>query len=178
MTRYPLMRYVFMVLSVMAFQMFFLNNIIISVYFAPVVYVAILVLLPINMPSFAVFLTGLTVGLAADAVTGGAGLYTLALLPVAFFRRYLLRLLCGEEALREGGIPSPERMGVKRFWRYMSAMVLSFMFIIFVTESFSAARLWTVLLRFVVSGGVSVAFTWMIVRIFVSKLPAKPDERL
>jgi len=167
-----------MVLSVMAFQIFFLNNIVVSVYFAPVVYAAILVLLPINMPSFAVFAAGFAVGIVADTVTGGAGLYTLALLPVAFFRRYLLRLLCGEEAVREGGIPSPERMGAKRFWRYMSAMVLSFMLIIFVAESFSAAHVWTVLLRFVVSGSATLALTWMIVKIFMSKLPAKPDERL
>ena len=117
--------------------------------------------------------SGLLLGLTMDCAMGAAGINTIATLPVAFFRPQLAAMICGRENIREGGIPSPERLGSRKFFLLLLTLTLIHHTIFFLLEALSWSHLLHTLLRIVVSSALSVAFGWIIVRIFTAKLPVR-----
>lgn len=103
---------------------FLFDNLSISIYLCPLVYIGFIVLLPIDAPPVAVLFLALSMSVAMDWAMGAAGINTIATLPVAMLRRPLLQSVCGKEGIREGGIPSSIRLGQGGFLRYLAAMVV------------------------------------------------------
>ena len=92
-------------------QAFLFDNLNLSIYIYPLVYTAFIILLPIQTPRIAVLLLGFAIGVAVDAVSGTAGLHTIASLASAFCRPMMLRLSIGKEEANEGGIPNSVKLG-------------------------------------------------------------------
>ncbi len=154
-------------------QAFLFNNLTLSVWFNPLVYIAFVALLPLETPHGLVLLGGLASGMAADWFMGAAGINTIATVFAAFLRPFLLALLFDKENIREGGIPSPERLGRWGFVRYLAVFVLLHHFVFFVLEALSWAHFGQTLLRLAVSGAATVGFTWLAARLFTSKLTVR-----
>ena len=154
-------------------QAFLFNNLTLSVWFNPLIYVAFVALLPLETPHGLVLLGGLAAGFAADWFMGGAGINTIATVFAAFVRPFLLELLFEKENIREGGIPSSERLGRWGFLRYLAVFVLLHHFVFFALEALSWARFGQTLLRVAVSGTAAVALTWLAARLFTSKLTVR-----
>ena len=154
-------------------QVFLFDNLSISVYCNPLIYVAFLVLLPMESKPVAVLLAGFVLGVVMDLAMGSAGINTIATLPVAFLRPTLIGLLYGRDDAREAGVPSPERLGKRAFAEYLVAMVLLHHALFFLLEALSWAHVLHTLVRILVSSAVSVGFIWLIMRIFTAKLPAR-----
>lgn len=89
-------------------QLFLFNNLTLSVYFNPLVYVVFLALLPMETPPAVVLLAGLAMGVTMDWTMGAAGINTAATLPVAMMRLRLLQAIGGRENIRGSGA-SPRR---------------------------------------------------------------------
>lgn len=166
---YRVYPYIVLFVALALLQVFLFDNLSISVYLSPLVYVAFVVLLPIDVRPSVALLAALATGVAMDWTMGGAGINTIATLPLALLRRPLLRSICGEENIREGGIPSPERLGRGSFLRYLVAMVAVHHLLFFVVESLSWSRLPHTLVRWLLSGAVSVGFIWLVARIFTAR---------
>ena len=126
---------------VVLLQVFLFDNLSISIYLNPLVYVAFIALLPLDTPPAAVL---------------GAGL---ALYP--------------RDDIREGGIPSTGRLGNRVFLNYLIVLVLVHHAVFFSLEALSWAHIVRTIVRTVASGAVSVAFIWVIARIFTAKLPVR-----
>lgn len=154
-------------------QAYLFNNLTLGVWFNPLVYVAFVALLPLETPHGLVLLGGLASGWAADWFMGTAGINTIATVLVAFARPFLLALLFEKENIREGGIPSPERLGRWGFMRYLALVVFFHHFVFFVLEALSWAHLGQTLLRLSVSGTATVGFTWLAARLLTSKLTVR-----
>lgn len=154
-------------------QAFLFNNFTISVWFNPLIYIAFVALLPLETPHGWVLMAGLASGLTADWFMGAAGINTIATVLAAFLRPFLLALLFDKENIREGGIPSPERLGTWGFVRYLAVFVLLHHFVFFVLEALSWAHFGQTLLRLAVSGVATVGFTWLMARLFTSKLTVR-----
>ena len=154
-------------------QIFLFDNLSISVYLNPLIYIIFIVLLPLDAQPVTLLGSGLLLGLTMDSAMGAAGINTIATLPVAFFRPQLAAMICGRENIREGGIPSPERLGSRKFFLFLLTLTLIHHTIFFLLEALSWSHLLHTLLRIVVSSAVSVAFGWIIVRIFTAKLPVR-----
>lgn len=154
-------------------QVFLFDNLSISVYLNPLIYIAFILLLPLDTPHIVLLLLGLATGVGMDWFMGAAGLNTLAILPVAFARPGVVSLLCKRDDMREGGIPSDERFGKWTFLNYLVVLVLLHHTLFFVFESLSWARMGYTLLRIVVSSAVSVGFVWIIASVFNSKFPTR-----
>ena len=137
------------------------------------IYIIFIVLLPLDAQPVTLLGSGLLLGLTMDCAMGAAGINTIATLPVAFFRPQLAAMICGRENIREGGIPSPERLGSRKFFLFLLTLTLIHHTIFFLLEALSWSHLLHTLLRIVVSSAVSVAFGWIIVRIFTAKLPVR-----
>lgn len=154
-------------------QIFLFDNLAVSVYFNPLVYIAFVLLLPLDAPHVVLLGAGLALGATMDCTMGAAGLNTLATLPVAFFRPWLVGMCYNREEAREGGVPSPERFGAGKFVRYLVLGVLLHHLLFFAFEALSWEHLPHTLLRIALSGTVSTAFVWLIARLFTAKFPVR-----
>ena len=101
---------------VVLLQVFLFDNLSISIYLNPLVYVAFIALLPLDTPPVVLLLSGLATGVTMDLAMGAAGVNTIATLLIAFARPTLLGLLYSRDDIREGGIPSTGRLGNRVFF--------------------------------------------------------------
>lgn len=170
---YRTIPYIGLFAAAVLLQIFLFDNLSISVYLNPLIYIIFIVLLPLDDQPVTLLGSGLLLGLTMDCAMGAAGINTIATLPVAFFRPQLAAMICGRENIREGGIPSPERLGSRKFFLLLLTLTLIHHTIFFLLEALSWSHLLHTLLRIVVSSAVSVAFGWIIVRIFTAKLPVR-----
>ena len=154
-------------------QIFLFDNLSISVYFNPLVYVVFIALLPLDAQPATLLGAGLLTGIVMDFAMGAAGINTIATLPVAFFRPTIAGMTCGRENAREGGIPSPERLGERKFMSYLFALVLIHHTLFFLLEALSWSHLPHTVIRILVSSIVSVAFCRIFARLFTAKLPVR-----
>ena len=154
-------------------QVFLFDNLSISIYLNPLVYVAFVALLPLDAPPVALLASGLAMGVTMDFAMGAAGVNTIATLLIAFVRPALLRTLYTRDDLREGGVPCAGRLGKRVFLNYLIVLVLLHHAVFFSLEALSWKHVVRTLVRIVVSGAVSVAFIWIIARIFTAKLPVR-----
>ncbi len=165
---YRILPYALLFAAVVLLQMFLFDNLLISSCLNPLIYIAFVLLLPIDTPAWAMLALGLLTGVTMDWVMGIAGLNTLSVLPLAFFRQRLVGVFCNREDAREGGIPSPERFGVHNFTEYLVIGVAAHHLLFFLFEALSMTFLMHTLLRWVVSTVVSVGFVWLIARVFTA----------
>ena len=66
---------------VVLLQVFLFDNLSISIYLNPLVYVAFIALLPLDTPPIVLLLSGLATGVTMDLAMGAAGVNTIATLP-------------------------------------------------------------------------------------------------
>ncbi len=165
--------YILLFATSVLLQIFFFNELSLSSCFAPLVYVAFIILLPLNTAPVWVLLSGLVTGVLMDLTMGTAGLNTIATLAAAYMRQPLLNLIFGHNNVREGGVPSESRMGRRHFVYYFVSLTVLHNAVFFAFETFTTAYPWHQLLRFVVSAAASVLFVWALTRLFTSKLSAR-----
>lgn len=134
-------RYILLFAVTLLLQLFFFDRLTAGVWFAPVIYTAAVLLLPVNTPPIVVLLAGLASGLAADAATGMEGLNVIATLAVAYVRRPLLLAFGGHDIMREAAAPSAETLGRAGFCSYALAAVALHALIFHLLEALSLAHL-------------------------------------
>lgn len=154
-------------------QVFLFDNLSISIYLNPLIYIVVILLLPLDTPHIVLLVAGLVLGVTMDFAMGAAGVNTISTLAIAFGRPALIGVLYGRDNAREGGIPSPERFGNRVFIEYMVIMVVLHAVLFFSLEALSWDHVLHTLLRIVVSSVVSVAFIWLITRVFIAKFAGR-----
>lgn len=165
--------YLMLFAAAVLLQIFLFDNLSISLYVTPLIYVAFIVLLPLDTPAAVLLGAGLAMGLTMDCAMGAAGINTIATLLIAFLRPWILSMFCGRDNSREGGTPSPERMGRITFLKYLVVVVLIHHAVFFFLESLSLTHVFHTLLRIFASGILTVAAVWLVMRIFTAKLPIR-----
>ncbi|WP_290540644.1 rod shape-determining protein MreD [Alistipes sp.] len=152
-------------------QVFLFDNLAISIYLNPLVYIVFIALLPLDTPPAAILGAGLVLGVTMDFAMGAAGINTIATLLIAFLYPTLAGMTCGRDNVREGGIPSSERLGERKFITFLVALTLVHHAVFFSLEALSWTHVLHTLTRITVSTTVSVVFIWIIARIFSAKIP-------
>lgn len=170
---YRTLPYIGLFAAVVLLQVFLFDNLSISVYLNPLVYVVFITLLPLDAQPVSLLGSGLLLGITMDCAMGAAGINTIATLPIAFFRPSLAGMICGRENVREGGIPSPDRLGSRKFFAFLLVLTLIHHTIFFLLEALSWRLLPHTILRILLSSALSVAFGWIVTRIFTAKIPAR-----
>ena len=161
--------YILLFAVVALLQIFFFNNLLLWSCFAPMVYVAFVIMLPLNASAIAVLLSGLAMGVTMDLTMGTAGLNTIATLAVSYLRRPILNLTLGADIVRDGGLPTMSRMGRYQFWQYITIVVVLHGVVFFGFEAFTTNYFWYQFLRFLVSSVASVIFVRLIIALFTPK---------
>lgn len=170
---YRTIPYIGLFAAVALLQVFLFDNLSISIYLNPLVYVVFIALLPLDAQPVTVLGSGLLLGITMDCAMGAAGINTIATLPIAFFRPSLAEMICGRENVREGGIPSPDRLGTRKFFLFLLTLTIIHHSIFFLLEALSWSLMPHTILRIVISSAISVAFGWIIARIFTAKISAR-----
>lgn len=153
---YRALEYGLFFVTLLLLQVFLFNNLNLSVYINPLVYVAFVLLLPMELPSIAVLMLGLLIGASTDLMVGTAGLNTVATLFTAFSRKQTMMLMIGKESVGEGGIPCSARIGTGKFLRYASVAVLLHCIIFFTFEALTFRFFYLTLFKIVLSTAVTV----------------------
>lgn len=164
--------YIMLTLVVLFVQVFVLNNLSISPLVAPMVYIVLVLMMPIESSQWKMLGVGLLLGVAMDITMGTAGLNTLVTLPIAFFRRPLLYALTGLSPMsKEEGIPSVRRLGM-RFHRYFVIMIILHSVLFYFVEWLSFDNFGMLLLRILCSTLCSLLLDYIIIMLFMKRLSA------
>lgn len=145
-------------------QEFVLINISQSSYLAIYVYIMIVILADMNIAGWIMLLLGFGTGLFMDGIEGGGGLFTATTTWLAFVRPSIMQWTLGRDTTYKGGVPVIERVGGKKFFTYVSIMVLLWTVPFFGLEAIDN---WTLLtpIRIVASSII------IIVLIYILQLP-------
>lgn len=162
--------YIGMFIGVVLLQIFLIDNISLGIYFHPLIYVAFIILLPLDMLPVWVVLLSATLGLTMDMMTGMCGLNVIAATATGFARMAIIGFTSGLNTGVDDTIPALYRLPQKNLLTYIILMVLMHSIIYFVMESLSMAHLFHTLLRVIVSDVVAVVIVWYIVKLFVEKI--------
>ena len=160
---YRTLEYTILFVVMALLQVFLFSRIGVSVYIHPLAYVAFIILLPMEIAPLLLLTLGLLMGVTMDVFMGPAGINTIATLFVAFCRP---TLLAGKDEVKDGGIPNVNRLGIKKFIKYASFMVLLHSTVFFIFETLSLHFFYLTLLRILLSSAVTLLLVYFCQRLF------------
>ena len=160
-------------LVLMLLQIFLFDNIALSSYFHPLIYVAFIILLPLDTKPIWTMSLSAAMGLLIDIMTGMGGLNVIACTALGFFRPMILSTVCGHSTTGENAVPGLHRFTEKNMLWYIIAMVLVHSLIYFFLEALSLDHFFRTLLRLVISDLGAVLFIWYFVKLFIEKILKK-----
>ncbi len=158
--------YIALFLTAVLSQIFIFDNLSVSVFLAPLVYVVFIVLLPVESSRILMLGAGIVTGYVMDMVMGTDGLNSIATIGIAYLRSPILKFIAGKNRVAERGVPSEILFGDGDYLQYLIVMVLLHHAIFFAFESLSAAYILYSVIRFAFSSLLSLIFVWLIARLF------------
>jgi rod shape-determining protein MreD len=152
------LRYTLIFIILILLQVLFFNNIQFSGYLNPYVYIMLILLLPIEIPSWLLLIIAFSTGLIVDFFSGSLGMHASASVIAGFTRPYVLRLISPHDGYEPGSSPSMVTYGFRWFLFYTLIIVLIHHFILFYLEVFRFTDFFRTLLRVILSSVFSVTF--------------------
>lgn len=144
----------FLILVVLQILVF--NNIQLSGYVNPYLYILFILLLPFETPLWVSTFSGFILGLTIDMFVNTPGLHASASTFIGFMRPYVLRFMAPRDGYETGTFPRVYYYGLSWFFRYALVLTVSHHLVLFSLEAFSFAAVWHVLLRVALSSIFSV----------------------
>ena len=160
--------YILLFVILVLIQVLVLDAIYISSMVAPLIYIAFMVLLPTDTKPMLTMFLGLLLGLTVDLLSGTPGLNTIATLAVGYGRPNVLRLIAGEDILRERTVASVRRLGIKDFTPYALILIMGHGLLFFLFEVLTFSQLHITLFKVLCSGLVTTLLTIFISAIFTA----------
>ena len=142
-------------------QILVLNNVQISGYINPFVYILFIMLLPPKMPKAIVLILAFVMGFTIDVFSDSYGIHSSATVLLAFLRPKVLALVSvkGGEDLEEIGI---KQLKINRFFTYSGILCLIHHFTLFYLEAFRVNEFFDTFLRALYSSFISILMILMI----------------
>jgi rod shape-determining protein MreD len=153
-----ILRYAVIFVLLILLQLFLFNNIQFSGYVNPYVYVMVILLLPVEIPSWLLLVISFLTGLTIDLLTGTPGMHTAATVLAGFSRPYVLRIISPREGYETSSDPSMFVYGFKWFLIYTLVIVLIHHTLLFYLEVFRLTDFLNTFLRVLLSSLFSVTF--------------------
>jgi len=151
------------------FQVLILNNINLSSFINPYIYILFIFLLPITMPSWMLMPIGLVTGLAVDIFENTMGVHAAACVFIAFLRSYIIRALTPQGGYDIEDKPTLKSQGLKWILTYISLLTLSHHLFIFFLEVLSFSQILYILSKIIFSTSLSICLMLIYTYIFYPK---------
>jgi rod shape-determining protein MreD len=129
-----LLKYLIQFLVLIVAQLLVFNNIELSGYINPYIYVLFVLLLPFDVPSLVLLVSSFTLGLTIDLFMGTPGVHSSATVLMAFARPMVLTLFSPREGYQKGTLPRISDFGLEWFVKYTVMLVLLHHFTLFYLE--------------------------------------------
>ena len=140
-------RFIFLVL----FQVLILNNIQLSGYLNPFLYVLFILMLPFQTADWLVLVLAFVLGISIDMFADTGGLHAASCVLMAFFRKPILKLISPRDGYDVVQKPTIQQFGFGWFFSYAGILVLVHHFFLFYIETFSFSEFLSTLFRVILS---------------------------
>ena len=147
-----IVRFIFLFL----FQVLILNNIQLSGYINPYLYVLFILMLPFQTPRWALLISAFFMGLSIDMFTHTPGLHAAASTFMAFSRPGLISLLSSNKEIEPGSNPDIRVFGFAWFLAYASILVFLHHLVLFYLEVFRFSDFFMTMSRVLISSVVTI----------------------
>lgn len=149
-------KYVIMFFVLILVQVLILNNIQISGFINPYIYILFILLLPFNIPGY--FLLGFSflIGITIDIFGNTPGIHAGASVLLGFVRPALAQLVSTRELIEKGQTPTMTILGMANFIKYTVIAVLIHHLVLFFAETFSFGDILETMLRWLISSIFSI----------------------
>ena len=148
--KYPVMFVVLVLLQVLVF-----NQVQLTGFLNPYIYVLFILLLPVSMPQYQVLLFSFMIGISVDWFSNTLGLHAASSVLMGFMRLPVMNLVSQRES-DQVNYPGLRQTGWRWFLLYASILVVIHHFFLFFTEVFSFAGFFRTLLRSVASSAFTI----------------------
>jgi rod shape-determining protein MreD len=150
-------------------QLVIFNNIQISGFINPYIYLLFILFLPYETPGWLLLILGFIAGLIVDTFMNTFGVHSSATLFMAFLRPYVLDILIDRNDSGQKGSPTMELNGLGWIIRYTLVLVFAHHFFLFFIEVFSFTNFFLTLLRVILSTLATTLFIVIIQFLTISK---------
>lgn len=144
-------RYILLFVLLITLQVLVFNNINLSGYINPYIYVLFILLLPFSIPNWVLLIIGFFTGFTVDYFMNTLGLHTSASLILAFVRPTILSGMSYRDDLNRFDSPGIGSSGLEWFLRYAVIAVLIHHTSLFILETFSFYYFHITLIRILLS---------------------------
>jgi len=148
---YIIARNILRFIVLILFQVLVMDNVMISGYMIPYIYILFILLMPFETPRWVQLLSGFALGLSMDLFSGTLGMHTAATVLAAFARPYLLDLLAPRDGYETDSFPRIHYYGFLWFLKYSLLIVLIHHLALFYLEVFQLKYFFSTLLRVILS---------------------------
>jgi rod shape-determining protein MreD len=148
---------IFRFLAIVLVQILVFNNIEISSYINPYVYILFIILLPFETPRSITLLLGFLLGITLDIFSETMGMHTAATIFIAYLRPFVLSIFAPREGYEKGTYPRVYYFGLSWFIKYTSVLVIAHHIMLFFIEMFSMHDFFATLFRIILSAVASIA---------------------
>ena len=153
-----ILHYVFLFLVLMVIQVMVLNNIKISGYAYPQIYVLFILILPLGVSPWLLLTSSFLLGMSMDMFSDSLAIHTAACVFMAFSRPGVIRMLTGKIHFEETDVPGFRAFGSFTLFMYVVILVLLHHLVLFFLEIFRFTEVLQTLSRMLLSGSLSVIF--------------------
>ncbi|NOT37797.1 MAG: hypothetical protein HOP11_10510 [Saprospiraceae bacterium] len=133
-----------------------------SKYFNIIIYQLGIMLLPLNLPTFIVFLVAFFSGLIVDSFYGSIGVHASACLWMAAIRTFVLKLLEPKSGYAITQKPNSNHLGMVWFLQYSAILCFVYLFIYFTLDEFTWVYIGTIMLKTICSFAISIVLIFLI----------------
>jgi hypothetical protein len=150
-----LIKYGVMFIVLVLVQVLVLNQVQVSGYINPFIYILFVLLLPVSTPRYLLMILGFLIGLSVDIFSNSLGIHAAATVFIAYIRPWVIRSISNREEDRNE-YPGLRQNKFLWFLSYTAIMVFSHHFILFYLEYFTFSHFFTTFLRILLSSFLSI----------------------
>lgn len=154
-------------LAFLLVQALVINNVEISSWVVPMVYILFLINMPLSLPRWADLLIGFAFGLCMDLFIHTPGMHASACLLLAYIRPIVFNRLAPRDSAESVLRPGIKVMGFNRFFAFIAIMVFMHHTWFFFVEVLSFSNLFITIGRILLSSAVSIALMVLTQYLFI-----------
>ena len=149
-------KYILRFIILIFIQIYLFNNIRLSGYINPNIYILFLLLLPFETPGWLLLISGFLLGMTVDIFMDTIGVHTIACVTLAVFRPLILKIISPREGYESGTNPRILYYGFIWFLKYAAVLILIHHLVLFYTETFQLGNFFITFLRVILSSFITL----------------------
>jgi len=161
-----LVRNIIRFVALILVQVLVLNNMNLSGYLNPYIYVLFILLLPANINKSLLLILAFITGLTVDYFGNTLGLHTFSCVAIAYLRPETINLFFRNHEFASGEEPGPSSIGYGGFLRYATTLVFIHQLILFFMEAFTFNNFFFTFGKVILSTMLSILIMLIAVMIF------------